>query len=159
MLLYHRMAGIDFLGVNIPSNALYSFGNMGFAKPLCGKDLLVWNSEDRQSIQFQCERTTVLTNIVDVGIQISESLPAGEDNTIASCNSENLKEGSASMNLSQNYLLGEQIKTDFMSQCNGEQRCSFRFRTEQYFKQDMPEEYKGQNFQLFMQVQCKSTDE
>ena len=108
-------------------NVLTSFGNMGFAKPICGKDIVEWGDQASQTINFQCERSTEIKAVFDVGIQISEKLPFGSDNTLASCSSEDLTPGTASHEYTFNYLKRDALKSDFMAHCQNESSCAFTF--------------------------------
>ena len=47
-------------------------------------------------MNFQCEKTTEITEVIDSGILISSSLPVGTDNALATCDSLHFVPGSES---------------------------------------------------------------
>ena len=45
MGLFYAQGGLNKLGEDTALYALTSFGNMGFPKPVCGKEVLNWDSD------------------------------------------------------------------------------------------------------------------
>ena len=96
MALYWRVGGYGHISNHVGLYALTSFGNMGFSKTICGKEIIDWTQSDSIKIQFQCDKTTEITDVLDSGILLSSSLPGGTDNVLATCDSKHLVPGSFS---------------------------------------------------------------
>ena len=71
MALYATAGGLNFLGSEIPFSVSTSFGNMGFPKPVCGKDIFNWGGNQERQLMFECERHTQITKVLDSGVQLS----------------------------------------------------------------------------------------
>ena len=110
MCLFYAQGGLNKLGEDTALYALTSFGNMGFPKPVCGKEVLNWDHEIKHQIQFTCERSTTISDVFDVGVQLSESLPGGSDNTLASCDSNSLKPDTISYKITNSFFNREAIQ-------------------------------------------------
>lgn len=95
MILYWVVDGYGHISDEIGAYALTSFGNIGFAKAVCSKDLIDWELTTVK-MNFQCEKTTQITEVLDAGILLSEYLDVGTDNTLAICDSKHLVPGSLS---------------------------------------------------------------
>ena len=88
-----------------------SFGNMGFSKPICGKDIVDWeDSTPHVDLNFQCEGTTIITDVNDSGVLLSTSLPDGTDNVLTVCDTKNLKPDSFSQKLNLDYFSKQKFK-------------------------------------------------
>lgn len=95
MILYWVVGGYGHISDEIGVYALTSFGNIGFAKAVCSKDIINWELTTVK-MNFQCEKTTQITEVLDAGILLSEILDGGTDNTLAICDSKHLVPGSKS---------------------------------------------------------------
>ena len=114
MALYATVGGLNFLGSEVPFSVSTSFGNMGFPKPVCGKDIFNWGSYDVRNLHFECERRTHMAKVLDKGIQLSQALkPFGTDNTLASCDYKSLIDGSPSKQATDKYFDHEKLVNDF----------------------------------------------
>ena len=89
MILYWQTGGLVYIKDQVGIYVLSSFGNMGFAKPICAKENIIWENDHEINFSFQCESTTVIKDVVDSGILFSTVLPGGTDNTLSTCDSKN----------------------------------------------------------------------
>ena len=112
-----------------------SFGNMGFAKPICAKENIVWdnyNSGQGQyvhvNLSFQCERTTVITDVIDSGILLSSGLPYGHHNTLATCFTDPEHEGDK-VNYFDKKLDKAAFQQELLKQCKGKTFCQASVNT------------------------------
>ena len=67
----------------------YSFGNMGFAKSICGKSPIQYAEKDDStvpytSIFFQCEKSTTIQTVIDSGLMLDKKY-GGEDKILRQC--------------------------------------------------------------------------
>ena len=143
-----------------------SFGNMGFAKPICAKENIVWDNYDSDrgvfvhvNLSFQCERTTVITDVIDSGVLLSSALPFGYDNTLATCYSDN--EQSKHMQFFNNRLNKEAFQSIILEQCKGLTYCRASVNTKDII---LMRRYDGlikmpPNLTVFAQAQCQTKNE
>ena len=105
MLLYQSIDGLTFISDDVAPYAKTSFGNMGFSKSVCSKEIIDFNEElPLINIQFQCERTTTISDVLDCGLLLSSKLDLGSDNVLATCDSSHYLEGSVSERLTRNHF-------------------------------------------------------
>ena len=82
---------------NVPTYISTSFGNMGFSKTVCAKDLLEFEDKlNLITLEFQCEKTTSITEVIDSGVLLSHKLDLGSDNVLATCDSNQYEKDSIS---------------------------------------------------------------
>ena len=70
MVLYWTVGGYGNISKDVDLYAQTSFGNMGFSKAICRKELINWEDEAVE-MEFRCEKTTEITDVLDVGVLIS----------------------------------------------------------------------------------------
>ena len=92
---------------NVPTYISTSFGNMGFSKTVCSKDLLEFGGKLALiSLDFQCEKTTHISEVIDSGVLLSHKLDLGSDNVLATCDSNHYTKDS----ISEQYTNSEYFK-------------------------------------------------
>ena len=136
MILYWAVGGYGHISAEIGAYALTSFGNVGFAKAVCSKDIIDWQVSTVK-MNFQCEKTTQITEVLDAGILLSEILDGGSDNVLAICDSKHLVPGSKSNDLNQNNFDKEKFKERLMSECRNWNECNPVIRTGDIFKNEL----------------------
>ena len=70
MVLYWTVGGYGNISKDIDLYAQTSFGNMGFSKAICSKQLINWE-DAAVEMEFRCEKTTEITDVLDAGVLIS----------------------------------------------------------------------------------------
>ena len=61
MIIFKNQGGLDFIENDIPSAALFSFGNMGQATIQSSKSLIDWDDLGILNMMIQCEKTTQIS--------------------------------------------------------------------------------------------------
>ena len=88
MALFFAFGGLNYL----TSHALHvyarvSFGNLGFAGTVCGKNVVAWDSAST-SLFFQCQGTTAITAVKSSGLltpRVNEETGEITDNIMTDC--------------------------------------------------------------------------
>ena len=104
MGLFYSIGGLGNLKTDVGLYARTSFGNMGFAKTVCMKQIINYDGEPRADIHVQCEKTTRITDVVFSGVMLSKSLPMGTDDITTICDTEHFVQDSWSEKANSHYF-------------------------------------------------------
>ena len=89
MIIFFAYPGLDYLkGKALHTFARISFGNIGFAGTVCGKNIITWDSS-KTNLYFQCEGTTQITDVVSSGLITPQVIGSDSysvvDNAMTNC--------------------------------------------------------------------------
>jgi len=155
MGLLKSFGGLEYLeDQKVSFSALHSLGNIGFATTVCSRSVMNW-SDNEISLNFQCQGTTQITQILSSGLLYDKILPRGtDDNSLRVC----------SMNASQvasspfmPFFKKSVFEQMLLAECKGRQQCHFRIRSGMLT--NMPDELKYENLIVYAQVGCLKSEE
>ena len=108
-------------------------------------------------LNFKCEGTTEITQVLDSGFLLSKTFNGGTDNVLTDCNSDHFEKESFSDKFNKEYWKKEEFSTDLLSQCKGMMACSPSLNLKSM--NDVPESSRRPNLTFFVQVKCSQSAE